>query len=319
VILLHPPEEFLDKSCSTWWRILCSSIPLKTPTTNKTFWVNWSFFICHSITSPQVIVEVWKTCVSNWQSLCQSSVVNCDTLIPATYALVALARQIKHRFGNETSSVLVDGVKVFESVAKCLDSTVDEKRACGMALAQVMAELHTVPRVKENEKTEEEIKQEKLKFHCGHIVFRELIEFYEKGVTLEKEKADVLSDEEEFSQSFKRNLKVKKDQIEVLDSDDDIIEEDEEMESNEDEEDEMDCGEEEFPINETVMSLTSRKVKMPIYFSDIVEVLVEGGDQKASKNESDMEALKYIAVMRIPLLLASKVRIDPRMAKVLCR
>jgi hypothetical protein len=320
--LLYPPEEFLEKS-STWKHTLRSSIPLKTPTKSKLFWSNWAHFIQHSVASEDT-ADVWKACVTNWQSLCTSSVVNNEVLIPATYALVALAREIKNHHGDNTATVMREGVKVFDSVAKCLDSTIEEKKACGMALAQVMADLHTVPSSKDDNSSSGE--RTKLEFSSSSPVFREIIDFYENGCTT------TLSS---LSRSIKKLKLNQQRKVEVLDSDDEMEDEESEQdgkttnlpssvdyvysgESTTEDFLAFDEQEEEFPIDERIQNLRSRNVKLPAYFSEIVEVLLEGAGQTV-KNDNEVEALKHIAVMRIPVLLSVGVRIDANMAKTLTR
>jgi len=263
------------------------------------------------VVSSPTLPELWENCVSNWGSLCTSSAVDCNILIPATYALVALGREIKSENGENSKAIMSEAVKVFESVAKCLDSTSEEKKACGMALGQIMGDFLVL---KQAEDTKD--KTQKLIFQSSNPIFLELIEYYKNGYVPDETVIALVKD---------MIINKNRGKVEVLDSDDDIDDEDTEKVKKEDEynysgelsEFDTFVSVEEIPMDERLIDIRSKTGKLPAYFSEIAEVLLEGGGQ--NKNDNEIEALKYLCVMRIPVLISVGIRIDSSMAKSLSR
>lgn len=147
----------------------------------------------------------------------------------------------------------------------------------------------------------------KLKFTSKHAIFKELINFYENGFKESIHKSTNLLD------------KTKK-KIQVLDSDDDDDEDEDEKEAddvNKKEASQLNHFDEtDPPVDERILDYRSKKGgRLPQYFSEFVEILLEGG----GKNEVDMEAVKQYCIMKIPLLLSVGIRIDPKMAEVLIK
>ncbi|CAG7719833.1 unnamed protein product, partial [Allacma fusca] len=70
------------------------------------------------------------------------------------------------------------------------------------------------------------------------------------------------------------------------------------------------------PLNESILNLHSIGKKIPNYFSEVCEVLMEA---HGSKDEATLEVLKRIAVMKISILLFHKVSIEPSVARDLTR
>ncbi|ODN03669.1 hypothetical protein Ocin01_03013 [Orchesella cincta] len=279
---------------------------VKTVTNSKRFWSHWAAYIAGDFSYS---VDFWQECVEHWIILNKSPAVDVQSLYSASLAVAALARQMKLKLGDEEDRNKViqyvaklDPGKVLQNIIHSLESVNEDKRACGMALGQVVADLQAFSSSSSNNTTSEEI--DPLKFECKSAMFVDIVNFYENGF---KEDNDELIESETVHTAKSHH------HVEVLDSDDDM-EEGNEYDGFPEMKDEFVTEDAETVIDPRILTLRTRKRKIPMYFSEIVETLLE-----SSKDEDEAEILRCIVVLKIPVLLSMKVSIDVQMAAKITR
>lgn len=316
-MLLWPTYEFLERS--TQWKFILQSLPAKTVTKSKSFWVRWAKYVTKE---QRYFREFWSKSVEHWTVLNKSSLVDEHSLYSTTLAVTALAKEIRLQIIDDGSTVgrhhvlefvqSLDPGNVLQNVIHSLESINVNKRACGMALGQVVADLQfNLPISNEDSTTKEP--PAKMKFESKSEMFHEIIHFYEDASDEDFEGAiQVSKGVDQFSTISQK--------IEVLDSDDD---EDDVMEGEKTAKEEDDgfpiLGENdtissEVAIDPRIMILRLRKKKIPMYFSEIVETLLE-----RSKNEDEAEILQFIVLLKIPVLMFNGVKIDAQMASTITK
>lgn len=287
------------------------NLPVKIVTKSKVFWMSWATYIERE---SKCYLEFWKTSVEHWIVLNKSTLVDEHSLYSATLAVVALARQIKCNRTDAQDGKVVSKImsqlelgKILENIVSSLESINVKKRACGMALGQIVSDIH-ISHLTKFASPEDKSELKRLNFESKSPMFLEIIAFYEKGICMVTHGQPSNLQKESVVPGPNTPRK-----IEVLDSDDDA-EDETTGELPIDEFPILGDHDEQVGIDPRILTLRARNRKIPSYFSEIVEVLLE-----SSKNEDEAEILRCIVILKIPVLMFVGVRIDGRMATTICR
>lgn len=282
---------------------------MKTVTKSKQFWLNYAIYVEKE--SKQIPV-FWSKLVEHWIILNKSSLVDAHALYSTSLAITAFAKMLKIRASADDSSNGFHFIshlelgKVLQNIVHSLESINEDKRACGMALGQIVADLQFSMLINKSD-SETAGDPKKLKFECLSEMFIDIINFYEN---------ESLNSIMEPLQKTRASNSQK---IVILDSDDD----DEDLaESRPEQQNDLfpTIGEDtknktmEIGIDPRILTLRARKRKIPMYFSEIVETLLE-----KSKNEDEAEILQYIVVLKIPVLLFVGAKLDSKMVTTIAR
>jgi len=242
-----------------------------------------------------------QSILTQWNLLCASPSTISSLLIPITYAIIAAIKVLSKQPELELAS------KILPAIGHCLDSTDSEKRACGLALAQICARITALQKP--------DAENPPPQFDSSSPIFSELLTFFDQD-------DDSIFIEEK---SLTKLCEAKSPRpVVLLDSDD-------EEELCSEMGPELEDGDCEFEVydqsNDTKIDETLQEAKVmaakkkgdrgePMYFTDIVELFVEGHQ---GGNEAEKQVFKQVGLLKIPVLLYNGVRMDYKMAQQLTR